>query len=717
MKLKHILYIGAGALVIGGCSADETLSDTLRADGTKTPLYIEATLSTGNAAATRAAGKDFNEDDKLLAYIRHVTYNDITVTSGYTSVIADKAPLLAEFTKGSAAMESDGDNKNKTTDLTVSSKPLYWDDFSTNSEADKDLRTANHALQSYYGYCYNGGATGNGTTANGYISTVLDKEKGTLGWTIPNDQASAQKVQHADLLWSAAQQAIVYAHADKNAGVKHGTLEIPYTHAMSEVTVEMKTGEGYEDVAAPFKSTILTLHDMNTVTELTAPTATVTASDTPTNITMYASNYASGNTRSFTAIVAPGTKIATGTKLLDITNVDDNDYTLTVTATMLDDDHWGKDHDTGKGQKGTGFVVTQPGVNYHITITVNKTSIQTKATLKDWVTVNASGTGAIKFPQDEDDPVMDDTNVPAGKQDVKVVTVDKDVFKGGASFSLFTMKADGTNTDSEEKRKNERYDYATVSTFKDNAGEANDEWENTPKIYWPNKTDNYYFRALAQYNGIESSRYNIEKVGNQATADKALNVQQGTVAEGHDILWGTTARHKGTTTNKTYERGQAIPPRTGGVPIAFDHIMSKVTFQLKTTDDDAKVDLTDATIAVSNLFTAGAITIENGHIDPTGTKVETAIAATKAPIEDLLTIPQTIGDNAVITITLKDGTTYKLQLNKCIEDETKDAIREWERGKHYVYTIHLEKEQIKFRALIKDWEQKTGSGTANLEWD
>ena len=69
-----------------------------------------------------------------------------------------------------------------------------------------------------------------------------------------------------------------------------------------------------------------------------------------------------------------------------------------------------------------------------------------------------------------------------------------------------------------------------------------------------------------------------------------------------------------------------------------------------------------------------------------------------------------------MTITLADGTTYKLPLNQCL-DSTDKAITEWERGKSYTYTIHLELEEVSYRALVKDWTVVTGSGNANLEWD
>ncbi|MCQ2148597.1 MAG: fimbrillin family protein, partial [Bacteroidales bacterium] len=71
----------------------------------------------------------------------------------------------------------------------------------------------------------------------------------------------------------------------------------------------------------------------------------------------------------------------------------------------------------------------------------------------------------------------------------------------------------------------------------------------------------------------------------------------------------------------------------------------------------------------------------------------------------------------VLSIILTDGTTYSIALSDCVVSGTDGKITEWERGKNYTYTIILSKEEIKFLALVKDWETTTGSGNANLDWD
>lgn len=672
MKIRNILYIGT-ALMMAGCTGDEAVSVTGTSPSEeRIPLRLEATLNDG-VPLTRAVGKDFEENDQLLAYIRHTTGGS---KGSYTTTSADRAPLLVTFTKGSDAMAAVDANTNGTSDLTPTGTPLYWDDFSNSTTADTDLRTSGHGLQTFYGYCYNGGTP----------TTALDNVNGTLGWTVQTNQGTAAAVKQSDLLWSAEQETVLYDHKNARDAVRDG-LVIPYTHAMSEVTVELIAGEGFSTETDPLATSTLTLNQMNTVASLTAPTANV-ISTTPANIIMYGSaSYKEDGVykRKFTAIVAPGTKLKEGDKLLAIDDVDDNDYMLTITSAMLADDKWAEGHTASdpiqKGEEdGKKYVITQPSVNYHLTVTVNKTKIAVEARLTDWTTVNAEGTGSIDYTSVNFD--MSGLN-----------------FADESSVYIYNLQSDGTNNDEATERTS--YELLTTSTYHS----STNKWTNSPEIYWPNKTNTYYFRAMSQ---------------------NTTSVEQD-----NDVLWGITPAHG------TYAKGAAIGPRTNEVPLSFEHAMSKVTFEVETTDEETatmnntKVDLSQiASITISNLTTTGTINIEDGVITP-GDLTANAISGTKGDIvreagdrtytvtsiNGLEVVPQTITDASKVTITLTDGTTYSVKLNQCVLKNTETAIGAWERGKSYTYTIHIEKEQIQFRALIQDWVDKEGSGNANLEWD
>ncbi len=690
-----VALLSFSVALLSACSSDDNIAGdgTLSGNG-KTPLHVAVSLNNGQAT-TRATDNTFAAGDKLKVYLRHTTS---ATKSGsplaYPTTTADQAPRLVTFTVN--------DNTNETSDLTVSytntgsgtTTELYWDDFSNSSSADTYLRTSGHGLQSYYGYCYNGGTP----------STALTETSGTLGWTLATEQSSAEILQHQNLLWSMEQAPVTYAHSTARDGDRPG-LTIPFTHAMSEITVTLTADATFS--ASPFTSTSLTLNQMYNTVSLKAPDTTFTSTNL-TAITMFGAEYTTGSTRKFTAIVAPGTKLKEGELLLNITNVDGNDYTLNITAAMLAANKWATpEHSTATtpAQQGTEgdkkFILTKPGYNYHLNVNLSKTKITERATIKNWETVNATGDAIINFPHD------------------LTANVKGHGFANGSTYNLFQLEY-GPASDQTLERTNAAYKFVTVPTYSN----TTETWTNSPTIYWPNATTQYYFRALAK----QTADHNITTVTGTtvpaspatAAASTVFAVTQG----GDDILWGTTPAHNEKATvpvTYDYPEGAAIPARTDSVPIAFEHALAKVTFKLATSEgavgpNNNAVDLTGATIAVSNLVTSGTIQLETGNITEKPAATADAITTTTAPIEDRIVIPQAITDESIITITLSDGTVYKLQLNQC-KDGSSNTINEWKRGENYVYTITVLKEEITFRALIKDWEEQTGSGVANLEWD
>lgn len=757
MKISRLLYL-AVSILMAGCSSEAELSDSTPSGGGKTPLTLNATLGTDaptNKAGTRAAGKNFTAGDVLHVYLQHMAPSETSIVP----LEADYAQKLVTFTKGSAAMTTTANALiNQTSDFTTNA---YWEDFSNSSSAATDIRTTGHGLRARYGYCYNGGEDN--------ISTPLDETTGVLGWKIgatvtPGvgdpyiDQSTAAAVQRADLLWAPSAPGadiVPYAHSDSHSG-DHGTIEMAFTHAMSMVTVTLIADEGFvpnpensfAGVTNPLLNTTITLNKANTVTQLTANVSTTfspevqTTADYIKNVKMCPGAYSESNqyTRDFTAIIAPGTKLKVGEQLLEITNVDGNNYKVDITDDMLAeaDNKWGKGHTT-YDEETKKTIRTQPGTNYHLTVTVKKTSVQVSTTLADWKELTATANGKIVFDDDDVNLVMDDGMISSNKNGMEVVAVDQNDFVNNASFSLFTLKSTSSNAEA-TARTNASYTYATVSTFNNNVPPTSDEWLNTPKLFWENATDSYYFRALAKFNSVDEDLNNISSVSAWAsgnTGEDVQSVSQGTIAEGHDILWGETAKHKGMSSNpaKIYQRGAAIPPRTGGVPIAFEHALSKVTFILDTSDDAAAVSLSQAQIAINDLYTSGTISIEDGSITPAASKTPAAISGTAAATNDqpvtivnnLIVMPQTIVDGTKVTITLENGAIYSLPLTSCKVATTDDPDEEplagapitaWERGKNYIYTIHIEKEKIDFRVLVKDWDAPVyGSGDANLEWD
>ena len=658
-------------MLLAGCSKDADISNstTLSGNGEKTPLLINATLDTGKGL-TRAVGETFAATDRLNVYIRHTTG---PIAEGvYPTTTAGQAPLLVPIDVTS-------------TGISPSLSPIYWDDYSDNTNAAKDLRTSGHGLQSYYAYCYNGGSPNS-----------LTENTGVLTWTVQADQSTATALQHSDLLWSPEQTPVSYSHDNNNTN----TFPVPFTHAMSQITVELTANAGYNSSGTPLALTSLLLKDMDIKTTLTAPTGGWDATHTDLegthihDVTMCKGDYTTGLTRTYTAIVAPGTKLKKGEKLLDVTNADGNDYEVIITDAMLDDtEGWGKNH-TGDKQgteDGKKYIYTQPGNNYHLALSIDKSAVKVSATLENWSTVTSTGTGNIQFAHEEVDFLTPNSG-----------------FASTSAFSLFRV-VNSNSYDTPEERTNGAYTYATVSTY------DGSKWTNSPSIYWPNKDDSYYFRALANVSPGDDPTAVSPTLTTAARGEQASNEKLTSIAlsDGGYILWGTTAAHS------SYALGAAIPPRTGGVPMEFRVVNKcKVSFALETAaSGDARVILDGASISISNIYESGTISIENGTVSVTGdpTTLSTTGGNNSIPVTEVLA--QKISNNAVVTITLADNAgVYKINLNQCVESGGTTPITVWEGGHTYNYTIHVEKEDVKFSAVVKPWTTVSGSGTASLNW-
>lgn len=711
----------------------------------KTPIEVTVIASTdGNSVGTKAADRDFANGDTFVAYLRHVTW-DGNKANARTSVSADKAPLLVSFTKGEAAMEVfSGDditpigtnvalglpsNSKKTSNLTAT-PTLYWDDISNTTQ---DIRAENHYLESFYGYCYNGSPASGQSGSS--ISTALVEGTGVLGWTVASDQNVTDAFQHSDLLWSAEQTPVSYIHAKES---RKG-LVIPFTHAMSKVTlvVVCDTDEGFEaDATKNFGSAEVTLKGVNKTALLTAPTMTI--SGFAGNGTVKMQKVSTGATavqNSFSALIAP-TLLKAGNEFATINGIDGNNYTLYLSDAILNakdgdvvkTNAWSKQlvnyestsitPSTAAGYTSGNGGITRPGVHYIVTVTVKKQGITVEAILKDWDAVSAEGIGQIQFATDVKTIVTDPADLP----------------QFTAAFDLYKTHTLPSNMDYGKK--------ATTVIWNNETSK----WECSPLIYWQNKDDSEYFRALS---------------GAVADDEETPDNESLDMAAGRDVLWGTTATHSGETVNDSdyeYYEGSPIHPRTTYVPLIFRHIMSKITVNLVddlagSSDPGATLNLAGATIQFTNMANTGTIELHMGGItagalsakmlsEDGGSKrygfyaandeTKTSEADKLVKLKDYVVVPQAFTDrvapaeDAYIIITLADGTTYKLKLNTCqtlvtaATDETPavyEDINKWERGKHYTYTISLAKEQITFRAMIKDWVEKTGSGNANLEWD
>lgn len=654
---RHWMMVAAGWLALTGCSdamdpIPNPTPDPSTPEIGREALSITATLS-GSAVQTKAAGSNLAAGDVLYAYIRQVKRED--ASSPYTAVgdaSVESWVTLTVKDASTAVNPTETPNRESTSSFL---QTIYWDDFSTTTH---DLRTEGHALQSYYGYCYNGKEG----------DFALDKNTGKLTWSVADDQTTGYKT--SDLLWSKAQDPVTYLHGTQGNPASHGTLTIPYTHAMSKVTVVVKT-DGFGEAA--LGSTSAELTGVYRTGEMNAPEGKVNPDGTSTG-TIQMHPIAEATAKTFEALMIPGLALTDGLTLAQINNVAKNNYKITITQKILD--AWGTQLDGGK---------TKPGVNYKLTLTVKKQRVNIVASLTDWVDVNAQGEGIVRFTNDV-------TNITGGTGGTQLTDGSVDVFwvkqtTEGAALSTVT-----------------KGNYATTSTYHATEGK----WTNDPALYWDNGTDCYYFRGLAKKEGDAITSYK------PTSGEYSFDVEQGT-----DLLWATTPKHTGNIedgTTKEYEEGVAINPRTGDVPLRFDHAMSQISFKLTTTEGADKVDLEGATLSLAQVVEKGTIEPANGKIMPSAMAEDKAVLPLTATASSIV-VPQELTDEMILTIQLKDNvSTYKIALKNCkLTDGT--TVTTWEGGKRYTYTITLKKEAVQLIAFVKNWTEVNVSGDANLDWD
>ena len=648
---KTIKYISALSVVgfsLAACSDDITnKSDeyTISGTGEKSPLEIAVSLKDGyNRPSTRAVDTKFKTGDVLIAYVQQVKG---TLSSGNPPVfIPDATKPVVISTKVEFTVK-DADNGVEKVTSDYHSTNIYWDDFSSTAD---DIRDADRYLRVGYGYCYNG-------RTDGY--TVSD-DGSTVKWTVDADQKT-NGIKTSDLLWAGAQEVRHYNHDSfkpnaSDAEKQSVILPVVYEHAMSKVTLELVLADGYGNITTDQINAIAPklFANKTAVYNAVAKTVTPTVETSPgveISMSSVGSKTESGKTYYiYEALIAP-TAMVDGKKLAEVT-VAGNKYELNLTTAMLGSTDEGNKNAWGTQLESNG--TSHPGVNYHLVATLKKQRIEVEAMILPWNEVYAATTGTISFNADVvTSEVNGATEVAAG------------------SFDLWRSVANNSDAD---------YDNVTSSTGEiDRAStytNINGKWVGDPAIYWENGTTKHYFRALAKAtayetdsNGKPTTVTEIESVGGSTAVAQTYDAENNR-ATSVDLLWAQTSEHKAKDANenyltdnngndKVYEAGAAIDPRSGAVPLTFQHAMSKISIQLATTEGaDAVTGLENATISIINLYDRGTISVKDGTVINSSLSKSSAEPMTikdilAAQIKDFLVVPQSL-------VKLNDGSARNL---------------------------------------------------------
>jgi hypothetical protein len=617
MKMKRI-YIYLAMMVAAGLTACSSSEEVKTDSGDKTPIDLAASLS-ATGTASRAANAAFVSGDKVVVGLRNSGSTDYTTAPYFKKT---------EFTVAS----------DKTS---LSSPVLYWDDFSTSTN---DLKVGGEkTLDVLYGVCLNGGADAT-TIAN----------DGTFSWTTAANQSTATKTN--DLLLANTLKKVSYSRTAADR-----IVTIPFSHVMSEVTINLTASDGYSTSAANFSSSTVTLQNMNSACSVDAKntSAPLSGNGTPVNVTMCKTTSAN-TTATYQAIVVPGTALAAGQTLATITGVNGNNYNIVLSDAIL-----GDAVTAGTWNNNLSSGAMKSGVNYVLNVTLKKQTISVTATVADWSTANATATGTIKFTADG-------------------TTQGSTSATESAFTDAFTVYSNGTTaTDA---------GYVKGSLFTNDGTN----YSTTTPMYWNGNDDSRYFRTA-----IYSSSTKTAEAAPSIENGEVKNIIAEAYSAGKDILWGTNGDTKYNATS------------TEAVKMHFSHALAKVTVALATsasTDADY-VDLSNVDhITITGVQTTGGVlSLHTGAITSTDATADLAISGAN---KEYLVLPQaTISSTSKLVVTMKDGTTYSVNMNTGLRATT------WVKGTSYTYTVTMKKSAVTFSAQVKDWDTFTGSGAANMDWD
>ena len=184
---------------------------------------------------------------------------------------------------------------------------------------------------------------------------------------------------------------------------------------------------------------------------------------------------------------------------------------------------------------------------------------------------------------------------------------------------------------------------------------------------------------------------------------------------------------------------QAIGPSEDPIKLILFHMMSEVTFELKSTgsSDPDYVEIgtgegtSHTTLKMKNFNKDGRVLMGNGLVEVTGTKNDVTLSSTLTSNANSYTygvVPQDLtGVQVVITtpdhneyiVNMKDVVATTVSETNIKNPYTADGngkfkIDRWYPGFKYTYTFKLKKKGIDIKVTILDWETVT-AGDDNVQ--
>ena len=717
MKHIHYLYIAALTFLIA-CSSEERITTDSNEDPSG-PIKLSAGIVEGSTKATTRSGAEDNHANHQA--LTSDTKLALRVSGTWTGHGESPYAVVKTTTATVGAETSSGSKHNSLT----CSPLLYWDDYGS---ADPANATTGRTE----------GLTIYGAAINGKTIAPSVSDWTALSWTLPaNQTASESTPADKDLLISNNIKAGTGDGTYKFDSRTSGKL-LEFTHALSKITVNLNANNGFTDgVFASDPEVKLTSNNASTsyaewaytTGTINITTGAVSSQANPAVITMWqAVSAPDGYDITKEALVMPGSQFSADDAIIARINADGNIYYVTAEKirTAISASH-----------ASEGAYSTEAGKNYIINVTVNKTDIVVTATVANWTNISA----------DEVAPVI---NVSGDLGGSAVISADKTFSFYRSSFPNINL---GYSYD-ESLKENNYYKEESVLGYT----HSTTTWTMSPVLYWPNHNTHYHFRAVwpqtvTTTTGDEdkprvvrevpvgqTSEYQLIKVHNEAyTPDhfpSDLMIARPDVPNGYQNCGNNEDGH---IKKNLYTDG--ICAREGTINLKFKYMMSQVEVILTTTDTDYdKVKLDGAIVELVNVHKTGSVKLGDMEVITTGTSPlsnpvlntfgdytldynSTSKHYHSAIVPQPLTFSTPLADgnlkfrikimnaagNAVDDIYYADIKPISVKVTG--SSDAAAPVTNWESGKHYVYTLHLSKTEIKVTASLANWTEVTASQT------
>ncbi|MGN1220716.1 MAG: fimbrillin family protein [Candidatus Cryptobacteroides sp.] len=730
-------------------------------EGEKTPLTLSVGLGEADAS-TKAGGSAFGgastkaitvkpDDDNRLGELPEGTALYMVMVSSKK----DTSPEQVKYAVTKGVTGAPNENKVSPISFAETGCTRYWDDtFARDAQiavyaACSPGRTDVIQIGDATRYPYTD-AGGNPIFPTSGAWSETEKGLTIAGWSVSSDQ-TAETLKNEDLCYSNN----ISVHPNKTAtGTDDERLKfrsdleqsdpnyrkfdkghLCFYHALSKITFNIIQGDGFTDEEFKFnEGTNIKLTGFNTInTEFDIKTGEFTGTYASETINTIAQREAAASGCKFTldALVMPGTDMSNEVKGNISLIIAHNQYDISRKDLL---DRINGEDKTNHLTDGTKL---KPGVHYIFTFRIGKTKVdKIDAAVVDWESVSAEemspSNARIKLSLEERGDAV------------------------SALESVGIYRAEDNPSEISDTHENYHWTAGYVGNG-NTLSYNNGSWGLENKWYWPDNKTFYHFRAVMPYTEVVAQSGADDPVS--PGCDYVALSSAAKDGEYVDVRWGAPFRDvadnevsdsfkfkygldkgfdqtlESTDKNQLY---QAIGPTEDRIKLTLFHMMSDVTFVIKSTVSDDEVILnngTDSKVELLNYHQNVRVLMGTGKVETTGdaaaqtpmTFVEHNAKNGSTPAQSkyhYYPVPQSLA-GVKLRITTPDKNQYIVDManvnktsysNRNFADPyTGGKVDKWYPGFRYTYTFTLRKTGVEsLQATIVGWED-VSAGDDNVQ--